>query len=171
VLSSLPEAALRWGRDIRGCATTRCTIIVACKHRPARSGFLAAAPHFAGLPPGGRVWVRRREGAVVVVGGVLISAWRAVVAGSVATLVVGTGLAAAATPAAVGSGAVSTRLSVHPGAQEANDTSFDPAISADGRFVVFASGASNLVAGDTNNADDVFVRDRRAQVTRRISVS
>jgi trimeric autotransporter adhesin len=33
------------------------------------------------------------------------------------------------------------------------------AISADGRFVAFASQASNLVAGDTNNVDDVFLRD------------
>jgi hypothetical protein len=32
------------------------------------------------------------------------------------------------------------------------------------------SAASNLVAGDTNGADDVFVRDRVAQLTRRVSV-
>jgi hypothetical protein len=36
-------------------------------------------------------------------------------------------------------------------------------ISADGRFVAFASSAFNLVPGDTNRADDVFVRDRGAQ--------
>jgi hypothetical protein len=30
--------------------------------------------------------------------------------------------------------------------------------------------ATNLVAGDTNNTSDVFVRDRMAQVTRRVSV-
>ena len=35
-------------------------------------------------------------------------------------------------------------------------------ISGDGRFVVFASGATNLVPGDTNGLD-VFVRDRRAR--------
>jgi Tol biopolymer transport system component len=46
-----------------------------------------------------------------------------------------------------------------------------PAISADGRFVVFASAATNLVAGDTNSADDVFVRDRQAGTTQRVSVS
>ncbi|MDD5268139.1 MAG: CARDB domain-containing protein [Methylococcales bacterium] len=34
------------------------------------------------------------------------------------------------------------------------------AISVDGRFVVFDSYATNLVAGDTNNAPDIFVRDR-----------
>jgi Tol biopolymer transport system component len=32
-----------------------------------------------------------------------------------------------------------------------------PAISADGRFVAFVSGASNLVAGDTNGLPDIFV--------------
>ncbi len=34
-----------------------------------------------------------------------------------------------------------------------------PAISADGRFVVFVSDATNLVAGDNNDASDIFVRD------------
>jgi Tol biopolymer transport system component len=99
------------------------------------------------------------EGAVGVVGKISISGWRAVVAGAVATLVVGMGLAAATTPAAVGSGR-----------QQANGDSVEPAISADGRFVAFRSGASNLVAGDTNNADDVFVRDRKLQLSRRVSV-
>jgi hypothetical protein len=32
-------------------------------------------------------------------------------------------------------------------------------ISGNGRFVAFASSSPNLVAGDTNNAFDVFVRD------------
>jgi Tol biopolymer transport system component len=99
------------------------------------------------------------EGAVAVVGRVLISGWRALVAGAVATLVVGTGLAAAASPAGVGSGR-----------QQANGVSLEPAISADGRFVAFTSGATNLVPGDTNNTTDVFVRDRMLQVTRRVSV-
>ena len=35
------------------------------------------------------------------------------------------------------------------------------AVSADGRFVAFTSDATNLVAGDTNGIEDVFVRDRR----------
>lgn len=46
-----------------------------------------------------------------------------------------------------------------------------PAISADGRYVAFVSSASSLVAGDTNNVDDVFVRDRVQKVTQRVSVS
>jgi TolB protein len=65
---------------------------------------------------------------------------------------------------------VTRRMSVGPGGQQANSFSVEVAISADGRFVTFTSYASNLVAGDTNSTYDVFVRDRRAQVTRRISV-
>ncbi len=42
---------------------------------------------------------------------------------------------------------------------QSNDSSWDPAISGDGRTVVFASSASNLVANDNNESDDVFVRD------------
>ncbi|MEV6495083.1 hypothetical protein AB0M20_41650, partial [Actinoplanes sp. NPDC051633] len=44
------------------------------------------------------------------------------------------------------------------------------AISRTGRYVAFSSAATNLVAGDTNAADDVFVRDRRAGTTARASV-
>ena len=62
------------------------------------------------------------------------------------------------------------RVSVGPGGAQANSDSFDPAISAHGRYVAFASYASNLVAGDTNDTGDVFVRDRVAHVTRRVSV-
>ncbi len=46
-----------------------------------------------------------------------------------------------------------------------------PGISADGRFVAFDSFASNLVPGDTNSRSDVFVRDRQAGTTERVSVS
>ena len=45
-----------------------------------------------------------------------------------------------------------------------------PAISADGRFVAFISDASNLVPGDSNRVDDVFVRDRQLGTTRRVNV-
>jgi Tol biopolymer transport system component len=63
-----------------------------------------------------------------------------------------------------------TRASVGPVGVEANGDSFEPAISADGRFVAFSSAATNLVAGDSNNANDVFVRDRQASTTTRVSV-
>lgn len=46
-----------------------------------------------------------------------------------------------------------------------------PEISADGRFVVFASSAPNLVANDTNGVADIFVRDRSAALTSRVSLS
>ncbi len=46
-----------------------------------------------------------------------------------------------------------------------------PAISADGRYVAFSSTASNLVPGDTNNAEDVFVKDLQTGIVIRVSVS
>jgi Tol biopolymer transport system component len=55
------------------------------------------------------------------------------------------------------------------GVQGDNDSSA-PSISADGRYVAFWSMASNLVAGDTNGTWDVFVRDRTAGTTERVSL-
>jgi Tol biopolymer transport system component len=46
-----------------------------------------------------------------------------------------------------------------------------PHVSDDGRFVVFMSSAGNLVPGDTIQTSAVFLRDRRAGVTERVSVS
>jgi Tol biopolymer transport system component len=46
-----------------------------------------------------------------------------------------------------------------------------PAISADGRFIVYTSRATNLVPGDTNNAFDIFVRDRQTATTERVTVA
>jgi Tol biopolymer transport system component len=51
------------------------------------------------------------------------------------------------------------RVSAGLGGREANGDSFQPDISADGRFVAFRSIASNLVANDFNRTSDVFVRD------------
>jgi Tol biopolymer transport system component len=51
-----------------------------------------------------------------------------------------------------------------------DDWSSNPAISGDGRYVAFESDADNLVAGDTNDATDVFVRDRVARTTTRVSL-
>ncbi|HEU0318358.1 MAG TPA: hypothetical protein VFR49_13565, partial [Solirubrobacteraceae bacterium] len=53
----------------------------------------------------------------------------------------------------------------------ANGPSSQPAISADGRYVAFASTATNLVAGDRNGASDIFVRDRLTRTTIRVSVA
>jgi Tol biopolymer transport system component len=62
------------------------------------------------------------------------------------------------------------RVSVDSAGAQANGTSHADFISADGRYVVFVSLASNLVAGDTNHAWDVFVRDRLLETTERVSV-
>jgi Tol biopolymer transport system component len=79
-------------------------------------------------------------------------------------------LTLSSTPALVAAQPATTRVSVASGNIEANAASNGPAISADGRWVAFASSASNLVPGDTNNADDVFVHDRQTRTTTRVSV-
>ena len=52
---------------------------------------------------------------------------------------------------------------------QANGSSLSADLSADGRFVAFPSPATNLVAGDTNDRQDVSLRDRRSGVTRSAS--
>jgi hypothetical protein len=63
------------------------------------------------------------------------------------------------------------RASVSSAGAQANGASEAPNLSGDGRFVVFQSAATNLVAGDTNGVIDVFVRDLVANVTTRESVA
>jgi Tol biopolymer transport system component len=62
------------------------------------------------------------------------------------------------------------QVSVDSAANQANASSFDPAISADGRYVAFYSDATNLVSGDTNGDADIFVHDRETGITERVSV-
>ncbi|MFN0009943.1 MAG: TolB family protein, partial [Planctomycetota bacterium] len=57
------------------------------------------------------------------------------------------------------------------GGQTVSGDSSGPSISADGRHVAFESFASDLVVGDTNGQRDIFVRDRIAGTTERVSVS
>jgi Tol biopolymer transport system component len=65
-----------------------------------------------------------------------------------------------------------TRLvSVNSAEVKANAASGPVSISADGRFIVFDSVASNLVGNDTNGQLDIFLRDRTKGITRRISVN
>ena len=45
-----------------------------------------------------------------------------------------------------------------------------PSLSADGRYVAFSSRSPNLVPDDSNGTDDVFVRDRHARTTSRVSL-
>ncbi|TAH16985.1 MAG: calcium-binding protein, partial [Oscillatoriales cyanobacterium] len=52
-----------------------------------------------------------------------------------------------------------TRVVVYSAGNQQNGYSNTPSISADGRFVTFDSDASNLVPGDTNNTQDIFVAD------------
>jgi Tol biopolymer transport system component len=74
------------------------------------------------------------------------------------------------------------RVSVSSAEGQSDGPSYNGSISADGRFVVFESMASNLVAGDTNTCQldgdpepescpDIFVRDRQSGTTERVSVS
>ena len=62
------------------------------------------------------------------------------------------------------------RVSVSSSGAQADGPSIYCSISRDGRYVAFESTATNLVAGDTNNASDIFVRDRQDGTTRRVSV-
>ncbi len=62
------------------------------------------------------------------------------------------------------------RVSVSSKGKQADGFSRDPSVSAEGRFVAFTSGATNLVPGDTNGFQDVFVRDRLTGQTRLVSV-
>jgi len=62
------------------------------------------------------------------------------------------------------------RVSISSAERQANEQSYFTAISRSGRYVAFTSEASNLVPGDTNRVADVFVRDRRRGVTRRVSL-
>ncbi len=66
---------------------------------------------------------------------------------------------------------VTERVSIPVGGGETDDISDSPRVSADGRFVAYASLATNLVPNDTNNQWDVFLRDRLLGETSRISVS
>ncbi len=56
------------------------------------------------------------------------------------------------------------------GGSDAKDEWQTGSVSGDGRYVVFVSGAPNLVRNDRNASKDVFLRDRKARRTTRISV-
>lgn len=61
-------------------------------------------------------------------------------------------------------------VSVSSAGEIGDGASNHPAITDDGRYVVFKSAAANLVAGDTNAQEDVFIRDRQLGTTRRLTV-
>ncbi|MHB8859827.1 MAG: TolB family protein [Thermoleophilia bacterium] len=62
-----------------------------------------------------------------------------------------------------------TRASTDSSGGQGNNTSDDPSISADGRYVTFESNSSNLVAGDTNGSRDIFLKDTQTGTTTRVS--
>lgn len=66
---------------------------------------------------------------------------------------------------------VTELVSVDSAGNQGNAASQMPAISADGQIVAFTSHSTNLVSGDTNNVQDVFVHDRSTGVTERVSIS
>ncbi len=63
------------------------------------------------------------------------------------------------------------RVNVTQAGDEAQSSSYAPALSADGRFIVFRSHASNLVAGDTNYMGDIFLRDNLNGTLQRVNLS
>src|SRR5688572_8195238 len=79
-------------------------------------------------------------------------------------------VAAVATPAQA-AGADIRRVSVSADGRQGDRDSGGPVISRDGRYVAFASAATTLVAGDTNNTPDIFVADRRTGAVSRANVS
>lgn len=87
------------------------------------------------------------------------------------TAVLSTGLLLAVPPAWSQFPATSERTSRAADGGLANESSRQPSLSAEGRFIAFASDASNLVAGDTNGNSDIFVYDTVSGVTERVSVS
>jgi hypothetical protein len=66
---------------------------------------------------------------------------------------------------------ITTRVSLATDGGQTNDSSSNPSISANGRYVVFQSYASNLVSGDTNGKADIFVRDTLTNITTRVSLA
>ncbi len=64
-----------------------------------------------------------------------------------------------------------SRISISSAGAQANGASNGPRISSDGRWVVFESDATNLVAGDTNGVTDIFLRDRLSSTTTRVSLN
>ena len=63
------------------------------------------------------------------------------------------------------------KVSTAPGGAQADNSSGDSVLSADGKAVAFHSDASNLVAGDTPNTPDVFVRTAPGKPLQRITVA
>ena len=81
-------------------------------------------------------------------------------------------LAAMVAGTAEASAQETVRVSVDSSGAEADNDSYGyvSVLSADGRFVVFSSIATNLVPNDMNGFCDLFVHDRSTGTTQRVSV-
>jgi len=68
---------------------------------------------------------------------------------------------------------ITVRASVATDGSQTNDRSgsYKPSISSDGRYILFDSWATNLVANDTNDRPDIFVRDLQTGTTTRVSLA
>lgn len=66
---------------------------------------------------------------------------------------------------------VTERISSSTNGEPANNKAECVSFSADGRYAVFYSDASNLVEGDRNGHTDVFLRDRLLDTTSLVSIS
>jgi Tol biopolymer transport system component len=65
---------------------------------------------------------------------------------------------------------LTTRASLDTAGGNPDGNSFQPFISDDGRYVAFTGQGGDLVTGDNNGKQDVFVRDMQLGVTTRVSV-
>ena len=74
-------------------------------------------------------------------------------------------------PVSAQSGGTTELVSVSSSGTQGYGSSEESSISADGRFVAFSSEASNLVSGDTNGVEDIFVHDRKTGITERVSIA
>lgn len=63
------------------------------------------------------------------------------------------------------------RVSIAHDGSEPDRLSDQPSLSADGRYVVFESNATNLVPDDTNSRRDIFLYDRELDQIERIDVA
>jgi Tol biopolymer transport system component len=63
------------------------------------------------------------------------------------------------------------RVSIASNGNPANGSSYRPSLSANGRYVAFTSYADNLVAGDNNTVEDIFIHDRVTHKTERVDNS
>ena len=79
---------------------------------------------------------------------------------SVVTVAVGCFICVLSGLATVQGPAPSERISVSSSGAEGDGDSKSPAVSFDGRYIAFESKSTDLVAGDTNLKEDVFVHDR-----------